>query len=291
MQQGNIIKPKIYQTRQFKESVTKIIVTIILLAGAWVAIMPLLWMFFTSVKSMEEIMSYPPTFFPKKFIWRNYIDAWNSAPFTRYTLNTLFLTTIGVISHVIVNSFIAYGFAKIGFRMKSKLFTLVLSTMMIPGFVTLIPTYILFAKLGWVGTYLPLIVPGFFGSAYEIFLLRQFFMSLPDEYVEAAKIDGANHFYIWAKLMVPLIKPALLTVGIMTFNGAWNDFLGPLLYVNNEMMYTLQIGLQNFRGTVQTQWHYLMAASVLVLLPVIIIFFVFQKYFIEGMNIQVGVKG
>jgi multiple sugar transport system permease protein len=157
--------------------------------------------------------------------------------------------------------------------------------------VTLIPQYVLFSKLGWVNTYLPLIIPPFFGSAFFIFMFRQFYMTIPNELVEAAKIDGANHFYIWFWLMLPMVKPVLATVAIFSFNGAWNDLIGPLLYLNDEMKYTLQIGLQNFRGLVQTQWHYLMAASTLVLLPVLTIFFVFQRYFIEGMNLTAGMKG
>jgi len=155
----------------------------------------------------------------------------------------------------------------------------------------LIPQYVLFARLGWINTYLPLLVPGLFGNAFFIFLIRQFFLTIPNELIEAAKIDGANHFYIWSRLMLPLIKPALITVGIMAFNGKWNDFLGPLLYLNSEEKYTLQIGLTIFRGTVQTQWHYLMAASVIALVPVILIFFIFQRYFIEGINVQSGTTG
>lgn len=235
-------------------------------------------------------MSFPPTFFPESWNWSNYIRTWEAAPFTRYTINTLTITTLVVIGNVISNSFIAYGFAKIPFRGKNVLFAIVLATMMIPGFVTLIPQYVLFAKLNWVNTYFPLVVPAFFGSAFNIFLLRQFYMTIPNELIEAAKMEGANHFYIWWKIGLPLTKPAIATVAIFSFNGAWNDFLGPLLYLNDENLYTLQIGLQVFKGQMNTQWNYLMAGSLLVLLPVILLFFFFQKYFIQGINLQSGGK-
>lgn len=254
-------------------------------------LLPLWWMISTSLKSPAEIAQYPPTFFPKEFHFNNYIEAWQTAPFTRWALNTLFLASVGTIGSVLVNSLVAYGFAKIHFKGRNPLFILVLSTMLIPGFVTMVPQYILFSKLGWVNTYLPLLVPAFLGSAFFIFLLRQFMLGIPNELMEAAVLDGAGHLQIWWHIMLPLTKPALITVAIFSFNGAWNDLLGPLLYINDESMYTLQIGLQTFKGTVQTQWHYLMAMSVTVLLPVIFLFFFFQKYFIEGSNLSSGTKG
>lgn len=201
------------------------------------------------------------------------------------------ITAFVVMGNVLSNSFIAYGFAKISFPGKNILFALVLATMMVPGFVTMIPQYILFTQIGWVGTYLPLIVPSFFGSAFFIFLMRQFYMSISNELVEAAKIDGANHLYIWSRLMLPLTKPALITVGIMSFNGAWNDFLGPLLYITREDRYTLQIGLQSFQSQSTTQWNYLMAGATLVMIPTILLFFFAQKYFISGMDLTGGTKG
>jgi multiple sugar transport system permease protein len=283
--------PKFYETKKFRENVRLTFVTLLLLAGSTLILMPLWWMISTSLKSPEEIAQYPPSFFPEKLNFSNYIEAWQTAPFTRWALNTLFLATVGTIGSVLVNSLVAYGFAKIRFKGRNALFVLVLSTMLIPGFVTMVPQYILFSKLGWVNTYLPLLVPAFLGSAFFIFLLRQFMMGIPNELVEAAVLDGAGHLQIWWHIMLPLTKPALITVAIFSFNGAWNDLLGPLLYINDESMYTLQIGLQTFKGTVQTQWHYLMAMSVSVLLPVILLFFFFQKYFIEGSNISSGTKG
>lgn len=283
--------PKFHETKKFKENVKRTFVTLLLIAGSTLILMPLWWMISTSLKSPAEIAQYPPTFMPEKFNFSNYIEAWQTAPFTRWAMNTAFIAAIGTIGSVLVNSLVAYAFAKINFKGRNALFVIVLSTMLIPGFVTMVPQYILFSKLGWVNTYLPLIVPAFLGSAFFIFLLRQFMMGIPNELIEAAVLDGAGHLQIWWHVMLPLTKPALITVAIFSFNGAWNDLLGPLLYINDESMYTLQIGLQTFKGTVQTQWHYLMAMSVTVLLPVILLFFFFQRYFIEGSNISSGTKG
>ena len=282
--------PGYFEHRGNRKNMLKALNFVLLAAGSLLILSPLWWMISTSLKTMAEVMSFPPTFFPESWNWSNYIRTWEAAPFTRYTINTLTITTLVVIGNVLSNSFIAYGFAKIPFRGKNVLFAIVLATMMIPGFVTLIPQYVLFAKLNWVNTYFPLIVPAFFGSAFNIFLLRQFYMTIPNELIEAAKMEGANHFYIWWKIGLPLTKPAIATVAIFSFNGAWNDFLGPLLYLNDENLYTLQIGLQVFKGQLNTQWNYLMAGSLLVLLPVILLFFVFQKYFIQGINLQSGGK-
>lgn len=264
----------------------KLFVLFLLLTGSIIILSPLFWMISTSLKSPAEIAQYPPSLIPKEFHFSNYIEAWKTAAFTRWTMNTLFIAVFVMIGNVLVNSLIAYGFAKIPFKGKNILFVLVISTMLIPGFVTLVPQYILFSKLGWLNTYLPLIVPAFLGSAFFIFLLRQFTASIPDELIEAAMLDGASHLQIWWKIILPLTRPALITVAIFSFNGAWNDLLGPLLYINDENLYTLQIGLTTFKGTVQTQWHYLMSMSVMVLLPVLLLFFFFQRYFIEGSNIS-----
>lgn len=280
-----------FQSRKTKQRVGKTILLLVLVGISILLLLPLWWMIATSLKSLTEIMTYPPTWIPKAIHWENYELAWSKGHFTRYTLNTLLLAGIGVVSHILANTFIAYGFAKIKFPGRNFLFSLMLATMMIPSFVTLIPQYIMFSKFHWVGTYLPLTVPGFFGAAYQIFLIRQFFMSIPNELIEAGKIDGASHYYIWWKIMIPLAKPAVVVIAIMTFQGAWNDFLGPLIYINKESMFNLQIGLQSFKGQETTQWHYLMAGSLMAMLPVIALFFFFQRYFIEGMNISSGTKG
>lgn len=273
--------------RQSKKMLSYVLMTII----GIILLIPLLWMVFTSLKPMEEIVRYPPTFFPEKIVWENYLDTIAAFPFWRYARNTLFITVLVVIGNVLSNSFIAYGFAKLDFPGKKLMFALVLSTMMIPGFVTMIPQYVLFSKIGWVGTYLPLVVPSFFGNAFNIFLMRQFYLSINNELIEAAEIDGANHLYIWSHLMLPLTKPALITIAINSFNAAWNDFLGPLLYIQDQEKYTLQIGLQVFQNQATTQWNYLMAGATLVLIPTILLFFFAQRYFIEGMDLTGGSKG
>lgn len=273
--------------RQSKKMLSYVLMTII----GIILLIPLLWMVFTSLKPMEEIVRYPPTFFPEKIVWENYLDTIAAFPFWRYARNTLFITVLVVIGNVLSNSFIAYGFAKLDFPGKKLMFALVLSTMMIPGVVTMIPQYVLFSKIGWVGTYLPLIVPSFFGNAFNIFLMRQFYLSINNELIEAAEIDGANHLYIWSHLMLPLTKPALITIAINSFNAAWNDFLGPLLYIQDQEKYTLQIGLQVFQNQATTQWNYLMAGATLVLIPTILLFFFAQRYFIEGMDLTGGSKG
>ncbi|NWQ39215.1 carbohydrate ABC transporter permease [Bacillus sp. EB106-08-02-XG196] len=284
-------KENYFKSANFKKKTGQTIVLIILILGSLLILSPIWWMIATSLKDMKEIMTYPPTFIPKEWHWENYLITLQKGPFLQYTLNTLFITFFVVIGNVVANSFIAYGFAKIQFKGRNVLFAIVLATMMIPGFVTLVPQYVIYAKLGWLNTYLPLILPAFFGSAFNIFLLRQFFLTIPNELIEAAKIDGANHLYIWWKIFIPLAKPAIATVAIFSFNGAWNDFLGPLLYISDESLYTLQLGLQIFKGQNDTQWNFLMAGSIMVLLPVITIFFFFQRYFIEGMNLTAGSKG
>ena len=273
--------------RQSKKMLSYVLMTII----GIILLIPFLRMVFTSLKPMAEIVRYPPTFFPEKIVWENYLDTIAAFPFWRYARNTLFITVLVVIGNVLSNSFIAYGFAKLDFPGKKLMFALVLSTMMIPGFVTMIPQYVLFSKIGWVGTYLPLIVPSFFGNAFNIFLMRQFYLSINNELIEAAEIDGANHLYIWSHLMLPLTKPALITIAINSFNAAWNDFLGPLLYIQDQEKYTLQIGLQVFQNQATTQWNYLMAGATLVLIPTILLFFFAQRYFIEGMDLTGGSKG
>lgn len=262
-----------------------------LLGGAAILLMPIFWMFSTSLKSMKEIMGEVPHLIPREIHFENYLKTWQSAPFMQYTLNTLYITVLSVVGNVFVNSFVAYGFSKINFKGKNILFVFVLSTMMIPGFVTMIPQYILYSKIGWVNTYLPMIVPSFLGSAFFIFLLRQFYNTIPKAIIESAQIEGANHFQIWWKIAMPMIKPAHMTVAIFAFKNAWNDFLRPLLYLNSESKYTLQIGLQIFKEQSSSQWNYLMAGSLIILLPVIILFIIFQKQFIEGSNINTaGIK-
>lgn len=285
------VKAGFFNSQKKNDRMGNILAYILLILVSIVLLLPLVWMISTSLKPMSEIAQFPPTLFPEDVQWSNYLETVRAFPFFKYAGNTLFITFFVVVGNILSNSFIAYGFAKIDFPGKNILFSLVLSTMMVPGFVTMIPQYILFSNIGWVGTYLPLIVPSFFGSAFNIFLMRQFYLSIDDELIEAAQMDGANHLYIWSRLMMPLTKPALITIGIQSFNGAWNDFLGPLLYIHDEERYTLQIGLQVFQSQSTTQWNYLMAGATMVLLPTILLFLFAQRYFIEGMDLSAGTKG
>lgn len=272
-----------YNTKKMK--FWKSVNLVLLIVGAVFMIAPLFWMVSISLKSLEEIYQGEFNFIPENIQFSNYVEIFEIVPFFTYFINTSVITVLVVIGNVFVNAFIAYGFAKIQFKGRETLFIIVLSTMMLPGFITLIPQYVIYANLGLVNTYYPLVLPAFLGSAFNIFLLRQFFKGVPNSMIEAAKMEGANHFYIFFKIALPMVKPALFTVAIFSFNGVWNDFLGPLLYLNDESLYTLQLGLQVFKEQSSTQWHYLMAGSLMVLFPVIVLFFLFQKYFITGSNI------
>ncbi|GIQ61858.1 hypothetical protein PACILC2_04260 [Paenibacillus cisolokensis] len=208
----------------------------------------------------------------------------------RYTVNTVWITLLSVIGALLSSSFIAYAFAKLKWPGRNIWFVVLLGTMMLPPQVTMIPLFLFFKQLGWIDTYLPLTVPYFFGSAFYIFLMRQFFMTIPKELSEAAKIDGSTEFYIWWRIFIPLSKPALATLAIFTFMMAWNDFLGPLIYLNDPDQFTLALGLRSFQQQYGTRWNVMMAASLIVMLPTLVMFFSFQKYFIEGVTLT-GVKG
>ena len=277
-------------TKSVKRRITNILLFVILSLGAVLILFPIAWMLSTALKSAPEIAMYPPKLLPEKLMFENFAIAWSKAPFTRYTINTLIIVFFTIIGNVLVNSFVAYGFAKIDFAGKKFLFNVILATMMIPGFVTLVPTYVIFSKLQWVNTYLPLIVPAFCGNAFHIFMMRQFYRTIPNELMEAARVDGAGHFYIWGRLMMPLVKPVLATVALISFKGAWSDFQGPLLYLSDRAKYTLQLGLQVFKGQGFTEWNYLMAVSFLSMLPILLLFFCFQNSFIEGMHVGGAVK-
>ena len=245
----------------------------------------------TSLKGQIEALKMPPNWIPVKFQWNNYYDALTFNPFAQYFANTLYFAGMVVLAEVISNSFIAFGFARLRAPGRNFLFIFVLATLMIPNEVTLIPQYILFSKLKWLNSFKPLIVPAWFGSAYLIFLLRQFYMGLPREYDEAAIMEGASYLDIWSRIILPLSKPALGAVAIMSFIFHWNTFQGPLIYLNDNSKYTVSLGLSMFRAPFGgTPWHWYMAASLTVIAPCIIVFFIAQRYFIQGIVIS-GVKG
>ena len=270
---------------------SKIIIYVLLTLMALYFLSPFIYMLFTTFKTEAEAIAYPPRLFPKKWLVDNYLNAWKAQPFGRYLWNSILVTVGTTAGQILSCSLVAYGFAKIRFPGRNIMFSIILATMMIPEFVTMIPQYVLYAKIGWVGTYLPLIVPQFMGSAYFIFMLRQFYAGIPNSVIESAQIDGASHFRIWRSIMLPMAKPAIMTVVVLSFNWSWNDFLKPLLYLMDTKTFTLQLGLKIFVSQSNTQWNYLMAASCIVLLPIIVVFMCLQKYFTDGMNIGGAVKG
>jgi multiple sugar transport system permease protein len=252
--------------------------------------LPLVWMVSTSLKSNRQIFVFPPQWIPKPVIWRNYPDVFDYAPFLLYFKNTMIIEVACILGTLLSSSLVAYGFSRLNAPGKDFLFILMLSTMMLPYQVWMIPLYVLFTKIGWVNTFYPLTIPAFFGNALYIFLLRQFFLTIPKELEDAARLDGCSYFRIYWQIMLPLTKPALATVVIFTFMGVWNDFLGPLLYLQEPEKYTLAIGLQVFLSQHGADWGLLMAASTMIVLPVIVTFFFTQKQFIQGI-VLTGLKG
>jgi multiple sugar transport system permease protein len=252
---------------------------------------PLAWMILTSLKPLGEAIAFPPVWWPHPLMFRNYPDALSSLPFWRFLLNTLMYAVVTIVGVAISSSLVAYGFSRVQWRGRNLLFYVMVSTMLLPFLSTLIPLFLLYKKLGWIGTYLPLMVPCFFGiSVYSTFLLRQFFMTIPGELADAARVDGANEFYIYSRIVLPLSKPAMATVVLFQFIYCWNDFLGPLIYLNNPSWYPLSLGLNDILGTYATNWSWLMAASTAVTLPIVVLFFLTQRTFVQGIALT-GVKG
>lgn len=263
---------------------------IILILCGLLFLFPFVWMVTTSLKPNAQIFKFPPEWIPHPFMWGNYPKALTYIPFFAYLKNTLLLCVSTLIGTVLSCTLVAYGFSRIKWPGRDVLFLVMLSTMMLPSQVTMIPMFIVFKHLGWVNTFKPLIVPSFFGSAFYIFLLRQFFMTIPFELSDAAKIDGCSEWRIFLQIILPLAKPSIATVALFQFLGAWNDFMGPLIYLNDQTKYTISLGLQQFVSSFGTQWGYLMAASTVFTIPVIILFFFTQKTFIQGIAMT-GIKG
>ena len=249
----------------------RLLVWCCLCAGAFVMTIPFLWMLSTSLKVESQIWLFPPQWIPNPVRWQNYIEALTILPFGRYALNTLLITVLTTAGVVLSSSLCAYGFARMQFPGRDLIFMVVLSAIMIPYAVLLIPQYIMFRTLGWLDSYLPLWVPPWFGGgAFNIFLLRQFFRTIPTELSDAARIDGASELGIYWRIIMPLAGPALATVAIFTVLNTWNDFLAPLVYISSQDKFTLALGLAQFRGLMSTQWHYLMAASTTVIVPTLV---------------------
>ena len=273
-------------------------VHIVLIVLSLIFVSPLLWMVTTAIKPIEETMTATPTLLPSKFLWDNFPKAVTYGskelgyiPFLLYARNTLMVTLLCVAGSVCSNAVVAYAFARLRWPGRDVFFAVTLATMMVPFPVLMVPTFGLFKWLGWVGSFRPLWVPAFFGSAFSIFLLRQFFRTIPMELSEAAKIDGCSEVRIFTDVLLPLAKPALAVVALFTFMGTWNDFMGPMIYLSDQETFTLSLGLQAYQSQHGgTQWNLLMAAATVVILPVIIVFFFAQKMFIQGIATS-GLKG
>lgn len=261
---------------------------LLLLSALFVA--PFAYMVSTSLKAEDRIFSEAIEWIPRSPVWRNYADALASFPFVLYLRNTLLVCALTVTGTLGSSMLPAYGFARLRWRGRDLLFFLTLATLMLPAQVTMLPQFLMFRSLGWTGSYLPLVVPPFFGNAFAIFLLRQFFLSIPEELSDAARLDGCSETRILWQIIAPLATPALVTVGLFAFIGAWTDFINPLVYLTDERTFTLAVGLQTFVGRHSSEWNLLMAAATVVTLPLMAVFFLAQKTFIQGIAMG-GVKG
>jgi multiple sugar transport system permease protein len=261
----------------------------ILIIGAATMLIPFLWMVSTSLMTNSEVYDYPPKLIPDRFLWENYREALTMLPFGRFFLNTIIITGASVIGQLVTCSMAAHAFARLQFKGRDKLFGLYLSTMMIPAIVTLIPSFLIISAFGWANTYWALFTPTL-TSVWGIFLLRQFFMSIPRDYEDAARLDGASEWTIFFRIILPLSKPALATLSIFAFMASWKDFLWPLIVTNTMEMRPVEVGIAMFSSLYSTNWPYQMAAAVIVMLPIVIVFFLAQRYFIEGISLS-GLKG
>ncbi|GIV82530.1 MAG: sugar ABC transporter permease [Anaerolineae bacterium] len=277
-------------SRTAKHFLGRVLLYTIVTGGAVIFIMPFLWMLSTSVKPENLVREVPIVWIPPEFEWSNYIEPWSYLPFARFYANTVLLTVINVVGILISASLVAFGFARIPFKGRDVHFLILLSTLMLPGQVKLIPTYFLWSRLGAINTYWPLIVPLWLSTAYDVFLLRQFFMTIPHDLDDAARIDGCGWFGIYRYILLPLAKPALGVLAILNFSWNWNNFFEPLVYLNEMEKYTVSLGLTLFQTKAGPNIPDIMAMTVISMIPVIITFFIAQRYFIQGIVIT-GSKG
>jgi multiple sugar transport system permease protein len=281
-----------HRRRETRQAVKVVVFFAIAIPVALILILPFLWMLSTSLKVNKQVFKFPPVWIPNPIQWQNYPEGW-----TKYTnfniplMNSLIVTLTNIVGNLLSCSLAAYGFARLKGPGKNLLFMLVLGTMMVPMWVTLIPQYVLFSRLGWTNTLLPLTVPAWFGWPFFIFLLRQFFMTLPKELDDAARIDGASTWGIFGRILLPLTKPALATVAVFAFIGNWNNFITPLIYLRDPEKQTLALALQRFQGIQgNVQYNYMMAVAVVSLVPIIVLFFIAQRFFVQGI-VMSGIKG
>lgn len=267
----------------------RVLLYIVLILIAVIMVVPFLWMLSTSLKTQYDAVKIPPVWIPDPPQWENYVKLFTEQPMFQFMLNTIKIVFFVVLGQLFFSSLAAYSFARISFKGRNVVFFFYIATLMVPGQVTMIPTYLMFAKAGLTDNHLALILPAFF-SAFGVFLLRQFFMSLPRELEEAAEIDGCNPFMTYWRIMLPLVVPAMLTLGVFTMMNTWNDYMGPLIYLSSPEKYTMTLGIAYFKGVYTTQWNLVMAGSIVSVVPILIAYLCAQKYFIEGIAFS-GVKG
>jgi len=279
-----------FTTKRQAHNIEMLVLYIILVLLALLYIVPFLWLVSGSLKSGAELFEVPTRWIPRVFEWDNYKRAVTEFPFLLFLRNTMILVVTNIVGAVASNTLIAYGFSRIEWKYREPLFIVILATMILPFQVVMIPLFILFQHMHWNGTFLPLFVPAFFGNPFFIFLLRQFFLGIPKELSYSAKVDGANEFLIYLRIILPLAKPVVTTVVIFAFLRTWSDFTGPLIFLSNNKLYTLSLGAQQIMAAYDPKWNLLLALGVTMTFPVLVLFFVLQKYFIQGIALS-GIKG
>lgn len=291
MNARDVVEPSGKWRRKMERATEKSLIVLLLVLIAIIMLTPLAWLVSTALKEQKQIFTYPPEWIPNPAVWSNFPDSTTVYPFIRYATNTTIIAGLNIAGTLITASMAAYAFARLQFPGRDLIFMILLSTLMLPFTVLIIPRFIQFRELGWIDTWLPLIVPNWFGGGvFFIFLLRQFFRTIPRDLSDAAKIDGASEFRIFWQIVLPLSKPALAVVAVFVFLDTWNDFLGPLIYITSPDKYTVSLGLSQFLGNYTTQYAYLMAASTLMILPTIAVFIAAQRYLVQGV-VLTGVKG
>lgn len=289
--QAQILAPDRVENPKKLPPIWRAVNLFLLILFAVIMIAPFLWLVSSSLKSQNQIFQYPPQWIPDPFQPENYVEALTYKPFHTYFLNTMIIVVANVVAVVFTSSFCAYGFSRLRFPGRNFWFGIVMATLFLPQAILIVPNFLIFSRLGWVDTFLPLTVPVFFGGgAFNIFLLRQFFQTIPEELADAARLDGCSEFAVYWRIMMPLAKPALITVAIFAFLNAWNDLIGPITYLRSPENFTIAMGLASFRSQLDISWDLQLAASTAVTIPVILLFFFAQRYFIQGI-VMTGLKG
>lgn len=287
----NVAAPPRARRRPASYYLARALQYLIMIGLSAIFMIPFVWLVSTSLKEQGQVFAYPPVWIPNPVMWSNYPEALRRAPLLLWLGNTTFITAMAIVGNVVTSSMVAFGFARLRFPGRNALFVLLLSTMMLPEVVTLIPRFIMFRTIGWTDTFWPLVLPAFFGGgAYNVFLVRQFYMTIPTDFDEAARLDGASNWMIWRRVLVPLSTPVLIAVSIFSFVYHWNDFIHPLIYLFSEEKKTLALGLRGFINPMDASWHISMAASMFLVIPIVTIFFFGQRFFIRGV-VMSGIAG